>query len=245
MPRNILLPQGFLPQDSMQLGRFLVEASSQLSGSGHSLAATLTSLLSASYSKKVNASTRVSAARVTTYKLANSGSFFRRAVKDPKTRLWIEEQKDDGWGDLFFVVGYYTMLDANVILGAEEGKDAFGQVEVPVSAALAAGGIVLPVGGITDPKVSAKYEESRGAKVRFVAPGERICALQYRKVVFKWFSSRSIDQATLDRDNRWQTLSTLCDLRGKEESEDDVLEVNLEDDSQAGDDYEVFDEIKS
>lgn len=75
------------------------------------------------------------------------------------------------------------MLDANVLLGAEEGKDVSGQVEVPVSVALVAGGIALPVGGITDPKVSAKYEESRGVKVQFVAPGERICALQYRKVV--------------------------------------------------------------
>ncbi|PWI64511.1 hypothetical protein PCL_09592 [Purpureocillium lilacinum] len=269
MPRNTLLSRGFLPKVSMRLGHFLVDVNeplvslhdpeieikpesdivvshhlsyseSQQARSGHGLAATLTSLLSASCSKKMNTSTRVSAARVTLYKLANSGSHFRRAVKGPATRSWIEEQKDDGWDNLFFVVGYYTMLDANIILGAEESQGVQGQVEVPVSAALAAGGIVLPVGGITDPKVSAKYEESQGAKIQFVAPGERICALQCRKVVFKWFSSGCIDKAKLDRDNRWHTLSTLRDLRGRKDSEDDVLEVELDDDDEDGD--EVFDE---
>ncbi|KAJ6084210.1 hypothetical protein N7486_011010 [Penicillium sp. IBT 16267x] len=259
MPQNALLPQGFLPKESIRLGRFLVDvkepqvsqhdpniekaerdiivsqdltySGDQQAGSGYSFGAALPRLLSISFAKTTNASTAVSATKVTSYKLVNSGSFFKKAVKNPATRLWIEEQHDDNWRNLFFVVGYYTMQDANVLLGAEEGKDVSGQVQIPVSAALAAGGIVLPDGGMTDPEVSIGYEKSRGSKVQFVATGERVCAFQYRKVVFRWFSSRNIDRATLSRDNRWYTVSPSRALQLQEdEEEDDVLEVDLEDD---------------
>jgi hypothetical protein len=271
MLQNMLLNEGFLPKESIQPGRFLVDVSqpqvayhdpdveleakdlvvkqqisysqTQEAGSNNNFSASLTKFVALSCSKKMNTSIRVNSSRVTTYQLANSGSWFRRAVQGKKTREWIEEQYNDGWTHLFFVVGYHTMLDANITSTVDEKKDVSGQVEVPVSAALAAGGIVLPVGGITDPKVRAKHEENQGANIHFVAPGERICALQYRKVVFKWFSSRNIDEATLDKDIRWKMLSSLRDFQGggeEEEGEDNVLEVNLVQDSEARDGKEVF-----
>jgi hypothetical protein len=46
-------------------------------------------------------------------------------------------------------------------------------------------------------------------------------------VVYRWFSSRNIDKATLERENRWKTINALRDLEEWEE-EDDVLEVDLE-----------------
>lgn len=259
MPQNMLVAQGFLPENSVKLARFLVDVAephvswhdpkvditstdalvrdhlgyseTQQVGSDKSFAATLTSLVSASCSKRINASTKVSSAKVKTYQLQNSNSWFRKCVKEQETRAWIVEQSDDGWSDLYFVVGYHTMLDASVVLGANDTAGVSGNVAVPVSTALAASGIVLPAGGMLDPKVSATHQEHRGGQVQFVAPGERVCALQYRKVVFKWFSSRDIDKATLEKENRWRTVDTLRNLRDSDMSaNDDVLEVDLQDD---------------
>lgn len=264
MAQNMLVTQGFLPKKAIKLGRFLVDvkqplnsfhdpeveindedlfvsehlkySGEQQASSNNSIAATLTSLASASCSKITGASSKVNADRVTTYQLANSGSLFKKAVKNQGTREWIEEQnRDNNWQNLFFVVGYHTMSDASVLVGGDEKKDVSGQVEVPISKALTAGGIVIPNGGLTDPTIAGTYKEVRGATAQFVAPGERIWALQFRKVVFKWFYSRDIDKATLDRENRWQTLSPLSPSRGKQvKAPEDVLEVNLVDDGDAG-----------
>jgi hypothetical protein len=207
MPQNALLPQGFLPLESIHLARFLVDlnhpqlaqhdpnieinskddtlVSSHLSfsgrdqaSSGRSFGAALPSLLSSSVSNTVNATTAVSAATVTSYQLVNSGTLFRKAVKNQSTRLWIEEQHDSGMSDVFFITGFYTMHDASVTLDASETKGVSQSIALPISAALASGGIVLPLGGITDPEVSASFERSKGSKVQFVAPGERVCAFQ-------------------------------------------------------------------
>lgn len=133
------------------------------------------------------------------------------------------------------------MLDASVILGADKANEISGQLEMPISAALAAGGIVLPIGGITDPKFSVKREKIQGTKLQFVAPVERICALQYRKVVYKWFSSRDLDQAVLDKDNRWITFDSLRELEAKKEPvEQDVLEVDFVDDTAVENGKEVY-----
>ncbi|KAH8799411.1 hypothetical protein F5884DRAFT_686845 [Xylogone sp. PMI_703] len=266
MPQNKFINQGFLPKTSIHLGRFLVDVSEPLVayhdpgveikgedliisphisysevqqiGSNDSFAASLTSLVSASFTKKVNTVTRVSSDRVTTYKLANAGAWFKKAVKEEQTRRWIEEQHDGGYDDVYIVVGYHTMLDANVVLGGDETKDISKQVQVPISAALAAGGVILPVGGITDPKFSAKHEESRGAKLLFVAPGERICAVQHRKIVYKWLSSRDLNRAVLGKENRWKSFSSLREATNK--ADNDVLEVELEEDTESKGDEEVF-----
>ncbi|KAK6513474.1 hypothetical protein TWF281_005098 [Arthrobotrys megalospora] len=55
---------------------------------------------------------------------------------------------------------------------------------------------VLDVGGGV-----SKVEEHE-VRTSFLAPGEMIYAVQYRKVEFSWFLSRDIDKATL-RNSRW------------------------------------------
>jgi hypothetical protein len=268
----MLVSEGFLPMESFKLGCFLVDINNphvsrrdpavqldpndvlispqinysevQHTGSKNSFAASLTNLLSLSCSKTLDTSTTVTSEQVTTYKLANSGAWFRKALKDKDTRVWIEEQKHDGYDDLFVVVGYHTMSNAIIVLGADDAQDISGQVQVPVSEAMTAGGVVLPVGGILDPKISAQHGESRRAKLRFTAPGERICALQYRKVVYKWFSSRDLDSATLDKDNVWKSLKTLRSTRTKKDKTDvdvdDVLEVDLADETESKEGKEIY-----
>jgi hypothetical protein len=63
-----------------------------------------------------------------------------------------------------------------------------------------------------------------------VASDELIIAVQYRKVQFKWFSSRKIDSAFLEMGcNRWKVflISARADL---DDGEDDVVEADLQED---------------
>jgi hypothetical protein len=266
MPQNMLVAQGFLPENSMKLARFLVDVAEphvswhdsqaiqldststlirdqtnysgvQSAGTDKSFAATLTNLVSASCSKTINASTQVHSQQVRTYQLQNSNARFRKAIKDPDTRTWVLEQIDDGYSDLYFVVGYHTMLDANVVLGATDNSGIGGEAAVPVSLAVTAStGIVLPAAGMLDPKVTLKMQEQRQGKVQFIAPGERVCAIQYRKVVFKWYSSRDLNKTTLEKENRWRAVDTLRQVRKEGEVEgEDVVEVDLEDEQEGGD----------
>jgi hypothetical protein len=60
-----------------------------------------------------------------------------------------------------------------------------------------------------------------------VAAGEQIHAVQYRKVRFRWFSSRDLDRATLEKGNRWKVHGS---LRGQEVGTNDVLEAAISED---------------
>ncbi|KAH7000664.1 hypothetical protein EDB80DRAFT_582247 [Ilyonectria destructans] len=263
MPQDILLPQCLLPITSIRLGRFIVRVDDphlspfhdpkievkpdsgisestflnydgdQHASSGNKFAAGLPSLLNGSVTRKTGRSCAVSADSVTIRQLTNPVAQFKEAVKDDAARKWFEERKDEGCGDFYFVVGYYVMVNAVIEISEEKSSGTSGQLNVPVSAALAAGGILLPDGGITDPKFEAGYEKSQGGTVRFKAPGDRISALQYRKVSFKWLSSKNLDKATLGKNSVWESLLR---VKGEaEEEEEDMAQVELEEDEEEGD----------
>ncbi|RAL10659.1 uncharacterized protein BO97DRAFT_406690 [Aspergillus homomorphus CBS 101889] len=269
MPRDALLPQGFLPMGSVKLARFLVDldepqadihdpdidvdpekhiivsenqnyTGNDRADSTHRFRAALPSLLSGSVEKMVGATTRVDTRSVKTYQLSKPATFFKQAVKQPETRSYIQEQHDNGFSNVFYIVGYITMLDTKVLVGEGQGADLAARAQLPVKEILASGGVALPVGGITDPELSAEVKKSRDSRAEFVASGERVCAFQYRKVKFKWFSSKNIDKATLDTATRWHTRGVQRDMKPPEElEEDDVLEVELEDDSELSDEDNV------
>ena len=57
--------------------------------------------------------------------------------------------------------------------------------------------------------------------------GELVIAVQYRKVKFKWFSSREVDKAVLERSvNRWKVF--LLRARQMENGATDCVEVDLQ-----------------
>ena len=56
-----------------------------------------------------------------------------------------------------------------------------------------------------------------------MAADEQIYAVQYRKVRFRWFSSRNLDRAALEK-GRWKVHGS---LRGQEVGTNDVLEAAI------------------
>ncbi|KAL8699325.1 MAG: hypothetical protein Q9201_006068 [Fulgogasparrea decipioides] len=193
----------------------------QQSATDQSFTAVLTRLLSASRAKRNKVHTQVTTDRVTTYQLGNSGSWFKSAIKTLTAREWIKESIDQG-DDIYVVVGFHTMLDAQVAEGAAVALESSGQLGLPVTgAALAATGVMVPLSDIADPRVAANKIKEKGIQRRFVADGEQICAVQYRKVRFRWFSSRDLDAALLEKGNRWKMY---WNIRGQEVGTNDIVE---------------------
>lgn len=121
------------------------------------------------------------------------------------TRNWIEDAIDQE-DDIFVVIGYHTMLDAHITEGNAAGTKASGRVKMPVTESLAAAGIVIPLGDVLNPGISGGDQHSQNVQRQFVATGEQVCAVRYRKLRFKWFSSRDLDSASLDKENRWKVV---------------------------------------
>jgi hypothetical protein len=123
--------------------------------------------------------------------------------------------------DIYVVVGYHTIIDARV--AAHVGQlVSGGKLVMPVSAVLAATGVKL-----ADPGLASSGGHTEDQQRQFVAQGEQIIAVQYRKVCFKWFSSKTADKATLAKKTRWERYDRPRYLHGDGE---DRVEVDLEDD---------------
>ncbi|KAH6635865.1 hypothetical protein F5144DRAFT_159504 [Chaetomium tenue] len=252
MRASIILPQIFLPQNSVKLGRFttnvehphqdyndplstnqprvLESLRDSYTGEHHvasysSFASTLTSLVSITFAKRAKAKIRVTTEHVKTYTLDNSERWFEEATRVPATRAWIERRIDKGH-DIYMIVGFHTITKAIISQESVDGSSAGGQINVPVSLSLAAAGVVVPLGDTIDPSMAIHQQGLDGTQSQFVAPGEQVCALEYRKLCHSWLSSKHIDKSRLSKVCHWPSMDR---ARDEEEGEDDIIEVELAD----------------
>jgi hypothetical protein len=249
---TILLSQIFIPLNSIKLGRFVTSVDhphqdyhdpaynpppvasiitrAQYDGLGHEsrssgFSSALTSLLSSGFSKMAKSTIRIESDRIQTYLLPNSSQWFKESTAAAKTRQWLERAIDQG-DDIFFVIGFHTITDARIIQKVASGKERTGQISLPVGLSLNAAGVLAPLGDLLDPSVGVHHRKANGVAEQFVAPGEQICAFQYRKVCHRWLSSKSIEKATLDKVPRWAPEDR---WRDEEENDglEDVIEVDM------------------
>jgi len=137
-----------------------------------------------------------------------------------------------------------TVLDAAAKRSASDARTVAGSTTVPVGEIVTGGAsAALPaaLGGDTlDVGVSASLGHKNTSSSSFIAPGERIIGVQYRKIKFRLFSSRSVQSAFLENNpNRWKMF-----MGGDRASSDDSLEADLED-SMDVDDLELDQELDS
>jgi hypothetical protein len=206
----------------------------------------LTALVAASRSASASASVTLEAAQGTTYTLLNSGGWFRAACRFAEVREWFENAVMCA-GTVYLVVGYHTLTDTKFV-AQDEGAE------------INTGGIVIS-SGILGPGLSGvegeggiQKQKSWGGRKEWHESEERVWAVQYRKVEFKWFSSKRIEKGALEKENRWKLCWTGMEgirsykeeeeeeeeedsgSREDEEDEDDedVLEVDLADEDELG-----------
>jgi len=263
MPATILLPQLFLPRSAVSLGRFVINVNEphqdfhdpaceptsnviekvethyssvhRVAGHRH-FASDLTSFVSSSFSKLAKASISITADEVKTYYLNNSGQWFRDAVRSESTRKWIERTIDEG-EDIYIVVGYHTILNARIMEQCGGQSTSGGKLVMPISATLAATGVLVPISNLADPGVAGSRGCMEDEQRHFKAQGEQICAVQYRKVRLRWFASSKVENMTLGRETQWKRYDR---PRYLESDGEDMIEAALEDDLAIGGDREIW-----
>lgn len=250
MSLNIIASQFFLPLSCVKLGRFItnidhphqgyhdptcarapepaVSSRKSYVGLSHdsnntSLGFAITSLMSAAFTRRSKHQVKVVADCVRTYVLDNSDEWFTEAMAKLDTRTWIERAIDTG-DEIYMVVGFHTVTDARIGHAIARKNGSGGQINVPVGLTLATLGAIAPLGNILDPCVGGSQQSGHNLQSFFLAPGEQVCAFQYRKVRYRWFSSNSIDTSRLSRCPRWASVEK---CRGEEDSEDDIIEVQM------------------
>ncbi|KAJ5263640.1 hypothetical protein N7478_011245 [Penicillium angulare] len=252
MRENVFLPR-FLPLPSIKLGRLLCSvddpqqdyvdatpppdssiierlethyAGTESLAKSRDFTSDLTSFLSTSISRRTETSVHITAKEARTYYLDNNSQWFRGIVQEKEVRKWIERVVDEG-ETIYLVVGYHTVLNAHVVETSKESNSLGGNLTFPVSAALAATGVVIPLGNLIDPSIGSSHERSKDHRRQSIIQGEQIVAVQYRRIKFKFLSSKSIDKATLEKGTRWERYDR---PRYLQDDGDDVVEVELEDD---------------
>ncbi|KAL2136725.1 hypothetical protein VTI74DRAFT_1766 [Chaetomium olivicolor] len=162
---------------------------------------------------------------VKTYTLDNSDGWFEEATRLQATRAWLERAIDRGH-DIYMIVGFHTITNANIRQESVVGKSAGSQINVPASLSLAAAGVVALLGDAVDPNVAVHQQCLDGAQSQFVVHGEQVCALEYRKICHSWLSSKHIDKSRLSKVRQWPSIDR---ARDEEDGVDDIIEVELAD----------------
>lgn len=257
MKNRALLQNSLLPLESVKLGRLVLNAKNPQqdyldpldsvpestvkpqesfhetlnSSKNVKLRSRLTALLAVGYENRDANSASLSAIQATTYQLANSGAWFRKACAKQETRSWFEGAIEENDSDVYLVVGYHTVTDAQITEAATTGRKTGTGIQLS-SSLLTGTAAPRPLENLSNLRVDHSQDTQHQQTRSFHAPGEQIYAVQYRKVEFKWLSSKSIDKTTLERNNRWKIFWS-AGQRGKEEieldGEDDVVEADLTD----------------
>lgn len=254
MPSTIIPSQFFLPFDLIKLGRLVTNIHQPNEGfhdpfniegpqsvvsdllfsrqsqqnTNANFGSALESLMSLGLSRRVNANIEVAPASGRRYFLNNSDDWFDKAVSIPATRAWIEKAAIRGRA-IYLIVGITSLTNTRITASSARDRTFGGQVDVPISLALNSVGI--PLLGPLDPAVVGNFQDVKDIKSELFAPGEQVCALQYRKVRFKWFSR---SQVILSKTRQWlctegDTRDLYDDIEDEEGEGEDGIEVSIED----------------
>ncbi|KIN02768.1 hypothetical protein OIDMADRAFT_40618 [Oidiodendron maius Zn] len=188
----ILLPQIFIPVESIKLGQLvtsvdlphqdyhdpvysptpvpIINTRIQYSSLGHksytlNFSLALTSLLSTRFSKYTKSRVYIKT---------------NLAVSSKESRYWFKRVIDQG-NDIYFVIGFYTVTDIQIIYKSIESNKYTGRLSLPVGLALNAAGVIAPLRDHINPQVGFYYIGIEGIIEHFKAPGEQIYTFQYRK----------------------------------------------------------------
>ncbi|PLB48630.1 hypothetical protein P170DRAFT_436443 [Aspergillus steynii IBT 23096] len=172
----------------------------------------------------------LSSARGNIHTLKKPNAFFQKLCKDQDVRVWLQEQIEDGL-DVHFVVGFVTLLNARAADGTSSSNAFKGQGSIPVTEVLAGG---VP-NDLLDVRLAGGYSSAEANGRSYLAPGEQIFGLRVKKLVFKFFRSRSVATAKLEKNTSWELVSG---NRAASQQGSEWVQASL-----AGDEIESGDEV--
>jgi len=159
-----------------------------------------------------------------TYELLNSGTIFTDTLcTDEASQRWMEKYLQST--TIYMVTGILTIYGAEVARTDKGSAQTEGGLDVPLSKLIPASQ-AFPGSNILDLKFRGKTWDSQKSLVKFVAPDERILAVQYRRVSFKAFASKTVGEAQLQK-GKWKVLGAEG-YRDSSGNIKDVIDATLE-----------------
>ena len=237
MAPSFLIHSTLLPKNSVQLGRLVTDVRSpqkrflnlpvtesdfsiqqidkfkdKLRHSGGSqLKAFLTSLLSAQFGGVTETAIDIESASCITQQLRNCETWFETHLSESEVaKKWLEKVSWRG-KKVYLVVGLKILVDARICERDGRLIDSGVGLQPPTRAT----GLSLPVANADTGFGISNVGDHRQLR-EFIASGEHIFAIQYRKIQFSRFFSRDIQDISL-QGNRWEVVW---------EEEEDVLKIS-------------------
>jgi nucleoside phosphorylase len=238
---EIVSPDFFLHLDSVRLGRFVKFVNYPAQGhhdppypqdpqqksliryqnlvisqktNSESFATKLAALMSRGFTKRAKTPARIEIDAIKSYYLDNSDAWFKQATDLDETRRWIE--RSIGGNGIYFIVGFHTVTNARIVQDLTKGLNPDDHPSPLSSISPAMITAIAGLGNIVQAAENGNH---------FVATGEQICALQYRRVFYQWLRSKITDNLVLSKAPRWLAKDSWRQVNN--EDEPDVLEVEL------------------
>ncbi|KAF4335298.1 hypothetical protein FBEOM_10845 [Fusarium beomiforme] len=194
-------------------------------GKGSTLEANITKLLSGSWNNSRTHSLNLSASKAMCYEVKSPLNFFKDIISQQRTRMRLQDAIANGHR-MYMVTALRTVIDAEVSQSTSTSKGISFGARLPLGVILAGG--VDPTGGLADIDVNVGRDNSVQQTQKYLSPLEQVYAVGYRRIEYKWFSSKTVDKSFLEVKNRWKVIGE--EIMGDEdEDEEDIIEADLED----------------
>ncbi|EPE31136.1 hypothetical protein GLAREA_04103 [Glarea lozoyensis ATCC 20868] len=180
----------------------------------------------------------ISTSAATRYQLLNVNIQFESIFNNDEGKKWLEKVILTG-SEVYMVVGLHTLQDASIGLDCAASSEAGATLQAPIADSLLPGASAIP-GAALDAKFEGGVNSKSSLGASFVAPGERIIAVQYQRVKFQMSSSKSpkgIADAILDKKTVWKSFGSARGGADLDTFEATLVEKMTEDD--IGEDVEV------
>lgn len=214
-----LLPLG---DDAISVQRLENFSSILENTKGSNLFGFLTQILSGIWSVSSEVTTDIAATVYETRQLGNCEDILHAACKLASVRIWLERAIRRK-RNVYVISGLKVLIDTRVRQSVVKSSNRGGSVQVPGALIAAAATIPIPVGDILDIGVEKTYQRDFREEGEYMASGEHIFAIQYRKVKMGKFSTSAVDPDYLLGGSRWKIF--LSSRGGTGRIEEDGVDV--------------------
>lgn len=190
----------------------------------------LSKLLTGARNRENGVRIDISSSLCVTRQLQNSGLVFERVCNDQSSRNWLERAFRKR-RDVFMVTGIRALLDACVGTEKSRNTEVGGGFAIPTAQIATAAGYTIPIGESLDVGINSNKSKGDTERTSFIARGEYIFAIEYRKVRFDMFSKREVDNAYLAAGVHWNMF-----IGARSQEAEDGAEIRVQLDESMTDD---------
>lgn len=182
------------------------------------LDAALSSSISARLFGKSAYSCSIVADRTKWYLLRDIPAWFKQAMEGEEMKKWIQDRADSSQR-MYMITGIQTLINPRIEVEFTSTKQLDVALRLPLQ--------LPPNFEIIQPAIDGGSDRETSSKLEIAVSGEKIFALQYRKVTFKWLRRPSSNHPQLSSNTcTWTCLDT--PWRGADNQKDDLLDSSDE-----------------